>query len=161
MPSRAVQDLTIRDLAGRMRRLDSLSADSKEYANLNELMAMASLCLEDSGALARLLWWAPELRPDAPPDAGAKLFVMGRAKFFEVESINGESAPLLCVQSLSGELVQKRPGTPEPLYGRRLYEPIFSWVKRLVTCRATSSSIATHGIWFPMSEQTLWASCPE
>jgi hypothetical protein len=82
MPSRAVQDHTIRDLAGMTRKLDSLPPDRKEYANLNELMAMASLCLEDSGVLARLLWWARDLRPDASPDARAKLFVMVRAKVF-------------------------------------------------------------------------------
>jgi hypothetical protein len=78
LPSKPVQDLTIRDLARMMRELSSLPCDSKEYADVNELMAIASLSMEDSGMLGRLLWWAPDLRPDAPPDAKAKMFVVPR-----------------------------------------------------------------------------------
>jgi hypothetical protein len=65
------RDLTIRDLAAIVDQMDGLPVDAKEYRRLNDQIAIASLYLQDSGALARLLWWAKDIEPNAPPDAKA------------------------------------------------------------------------------------------
>jgi hypothetical protein len=70
------RDLTIRDLAAIVDQMDGLPVDGKEFRRLNDQIAAAAMCLENSGALARLLWWVTDLEPDPPPDAKARLFVM-------------------------------------------------------------------------------------
>jgi hypothetical protein len=72
MPAKPIHELTIRELGQMVANLQGLPTTSKKYKDINERLAMASMVLEDSGALARLLWWCPEPRPDAR----AKLFVM-------------------------------------------------------------------------------------
>ena len=71
-----VPDMTIRDLAKLAEQVETAKPGSKRARQLADRMCAASLYLEDSGALAKLLWWAPDLQPSAPPDGKAKLFVM-------------------------------------------------------------------------------------
>ncbi len=63
------RDLTIRDLAAIVDQMDGLPVDSKEYRRLNDQIAAAALCLGNTGALTRLLWWAHDVEPEAPPGA--------------------------------------------------------------------------------------------
>ena len=68
-----IPNMTIRELGKLAEEAAAAKPGTRWTRQLADRMCAASLYLEDSGALARLLWWAPDLRPDAPPDARAKL----------------------------------------------------------------------------------------
>jgi hypothetical protein len=70
MAQKDIRDMTIRELGELAARVRSLAIDSKAYKRAIEQMAIASLYLEDSGALGQLLWWAKDgVEMEAPPDA--------------------------------------------------------------------------------------------
>jgi hypothetical protein len=73
MKKKDLRDLTVRELGELAAKVRSSAIGDKEYKRAIEDMAMASLYLEDSGALGQLLWWAKDVEPDAPPDAKAEV----------------------------------------------------------------------------------------
>lgn len=73
---RDIPDMTIRDLGRLAHEIEAAKPGSRKARQLADRMCAASLYLEYSGALGQLLWWTPDLRPDAPPDGKVKLFLM-------------------------------------------------------------------------------------
>jgi hypothetical protein len=74
LKKRDPRELTVRELGELAAKVRSSAIDSKEYKRAIEDMAIASLYLEDSGALGQLLWWAKdEVELEAPPDAKAEV----------------------------------------------------------------------------------------
>jgi hypothetical protein len=63
MAQRDLRDLTIRELGELAVQVRNLPVDSRDYKRAIEQMAIAALCLENSGALAQCLWWMGEVAP--------------------------------------------------------------------------------------------------
>jgi hypothetical protein len=65
--------MSIRDLGKLAEEVRAAKIGTKRARQLADRMCAASLYLEDSGALAQLLWWAKDVEPEAPPGGKAKV----------------------------------------------------------------------------------------
>ena len=73
IPYRDIPDMSIRDLGKLAGEIAASKPGTKRARQLADQMCAASLYLEDSGALAQLLWWARDVEPEAPPGGKAEV----------------------------------------------------------------------------------------
>lgn len=76
MATKDARDMTVRELGELAERVRSAAVGSKELRRAADQMAIASVYLDDSGALAQLLWWSSHVEPESPPDAKAEVLEM-------------------------------------------------------------------------------------
>lgn len=68
-----IPDMSLRDLCKMAEQLRSAKPGSRKASQLANRMGAAATYLEDSGALAQMLWWARDVEPEAPPDGKAQV----------------------------------------------------------------------------------------
>lgn len=68
-----IPDMSIRDLCRMAQELRAAQPGSRQASQLANRMGAAATYLEDSGALAQMLWWARDVEPEAPPDGKAEV----------------------------------------------------------------------------------------
>lgn len=68
-----IPSMSLRDLCNMAQQLDKAKRGSRKASQLTNRMGAVSFYLEDSGALAQLLWWAREVEAEAPPDEKAEV----------------------------------------------------------------------------------------
>ena len=73
IPYRDIPEMTIRDLGRLAGEIAAAKPGTKRARQLADRMCAASLYLEDSDALAQLLWWTGEIEPQAPPGVKAEV----------------------------------------------------------------------------------------